>query len=83
MSEPIHSRPTFAVPQTGTIGRGTIALLAGLAALGSLATNIILPAFPQMGADLGVTELESVETIVPTYLWRFRPQGQFHEVKDA
>ncbi len=34
-------------------------------------------------ADLGVTELESVETIVPTYLWRFRPQGQFHEVKDA
>ena len=34
-------------------------------------------------ADLGVTELESIETIVPTYLWRFRPQGQFHEVKDA
>jgi NADH dehydrogenase len=28
-------------------------------------------------ADLGVTELESVEAIVPTYLWRFRPYGQF------
>lgn len=28
-------------------------LLAGLAALGSLATNIILPAFPNMGAELG------------------------------
>jgi uncharacterized protein YbjT (DUF2867 family) len=27
--------------------------------------------------DLGVTELESVEAIVPTYLWRFRPYGQF------
>ncbi len=30
-------------------------LLAGLAALGSLATNIILPAFPAMGADLGTS----------------------------
>lgn len=34
-------------------------------------------------ADLGVTQLESIETIVPTYLWRYRPQGQFHEIKDA
>lgn len=30
-------------------------------------------------ADLGVTELESVETIVPTYLYRYRPYGQFSE----
>jgi uncharacterized protein YbjT (DUF2867 family) len=28
-------------------------------------------------ADLGVTQLESVEAIAPTYLWRFRPYGQF------
>ncbi len=28
-------------------------------------------------ADLGVTTLESVEAIVPTYLWRHRPHGQF------
>ncbi len=28
-------------------------------------------------ADLGVTQLESVEAIVPSYLWRFRPYGQF------
>jgi len=27
--------------------------------------------------DLGVTQLESVEAIVPSYLWRFRPYGQF------
>lgn len=33
----------------------TLLLLAGLAALGSLATNIILPAFPQIGADLNVS----------------------------
>lgn len=29
-------------------------------------------------ADLGVDELETVESIVPTYLWRFRPYGEFH-----
>ncbi len=28
-------------------------------------------------ADLGVAPLESIESIVPTYLWRFRPYGQF------
>jgi NADH dehydrogenase len=28
-------------------------------------------------ADLGVANLETVESIVPTYLWRHRPQGQF------
>jgi uncharacterized protein YbjT (DUF2867 family) len=28
-------------------------------------------------ADLGVSDLESVESITPTYLWRFRPYGQF------
>ena len=33
-------------------------LLAGLAALGALATNIILPAFPRIGAGLGVSSQE-------------------------
>ncbi len=32
-------------------------------------------------ADLGITTLESVESIVPTYLWRHRPYGQFHTVR--
>jgi NADH dehydrogenase len=27
--------------------------------------------------DLGITQLETVEAIVPAYLWRFRPYGQF------
>lgn len=27
--------------------------------------------------DLGVTQLESVEAIAPTYLWPYRPYGQF------
>lgn len=34
-------------------------------------------------ADLGVTELESVEAIVPTYLWRHRPYGEFTQTGKA
>ena len=34
-------------------------------------------------ADLGVTQLESIESIVPTYLWRFRPYGQFQADEQA
>ena len=42
---------------------GALFLLAGLAALGSLATNIILPAFPQIGADLGVAPRQLALTL--------------------
>jgi len=28
-------------------------------------------------ADLGVASLESIEAVAPSYLWRFRPYGQF------
>lgn len=31
---------------------------------------------------LGVTDLETVEGIVPAYLWRFRPRGQFGPVTE-
>ena len=34
-------------------------------------------------ADLGVTELETIEAIVPGYLWPYRPQGQFHQPRNA
>ena len=33
--------------------------------------------------DLGITSLESVEAITPTYLWRFRPYGEFHKASEA
>jgi NADH dehydrogenase len=33
--------------------------------------------------DLGVTQLESVEAIAPSYLWRFRPYGQFQTRQNA
>lgn len=34
-------------------------------------------------ADLGVTQLESVESVVPNYLWKFRPYGQFQTRQNA
>ncbi len=45
-------KSSFASPRvlTGSI----LFLLAGLAAMGSLATNVILPVFPSMSASLGV-----------------------------
>ncbi|MDX2276105.1 MAG: complex I NDUFA9 subunit family protein [Hyphomonadaceae bacterium] len=42
-----------------------------------LARDNVVSADAATIADLGVTNLESVEAIVPTYLWRFRPYGQF------
>lgn len=38
-------------------------LLAGLAALGALATNIILPAFPDMATDLGTSMIDLSATL--------------------
>lgn len=43
--------PDAAREVTGAV----VLLLAGLAAIGTLATNIILPAFPRMAAELGLT----------------------------
>lgn len=34
-------------------------------------------------SDLGVTSPESVEAIVPSYLWRFRPYGEFNKPREA
>ena len=34
-------------------------------------------------ADLGVAPLETIESIVPNYLWRFRPYGQFQTKQTA
>jgi uncharacterized protein YbjT (DUF2867 family) len=42
--------------------------------------NIVAPGARTI-QDLGVTTLETVETIVPTYLWRHRPHGQFHAIR--
>jgi len=47
-----------AAPAERPLTGGILFLLAGLAALGALATNIILPAFPQIGASLGASSQE-------------------------
>lgn len=60
---------TVAIPESGQeavmnvasgshVTGGMLFLLAGLAALGALATNIILPAFPQIGAGLAISPPE-------------------------
>ncbi|RYF60475.1 MAG: Bcr/CflA family efflux MFS transporter [Comamonadaceae bacterium] len=53
-------------PLTGEL----LLLLAGLAALGSLATNIILPAFPNMGAELG-TSVKDLSATLGTFFVAF------------
>jgi MFS transporter, DHA1 family, multidrug resistance protein len=49
---------TSSTPSERQLTGGVLFLLAGLAALGALATNIILPAFPRIGASLGVSSKE-------------------------
>lgn len=46
---------TATTAEARSLTGGLLFLLGGLAALGALATNIILPAFPRIGADLGVS----------------------------
>ena len=55
---------------------GTVLKEAGM---GDGVVNVITHDAKDAGtiADLGVAPLESVEAIVPAYLWRFRPYGQF------
>ena len=33
--------------------------------------------------DLGVDDIESVESIVPSYLWPYRSYGEFHQKGEA
>jgi len=54
------------IPLTGEL----LLLLAGLASLGSLATNIILPAFTAMGAELG-TSVKDLSATLGTFFVAF------------
>ena len=55
------------IPKASLNG-GLLFLLVGLAALGSLATNIVLPAFTQMGASLRASERELALTLSSFFL---------------
>ncbi|WP_442865103.1 multidrug effflux MFS transporter [Bosea sp. NBC_00550] len=54
---PVLDSPTT-TPSGKRLNGGILFLLAGLAALGALATNIILPAFPQIGSELAISSPE-------------------------
>ena len=53
--QPINVLSSQAADQPGL---SVLVLLASLAALGTLSTNIILPSFPSMGAELGISSRE-------------------------
>ena len=55
---------------TQSLSGELLVMLAGLAALGSLATNIILPAFPSMGAELG-TSVKDLSSTLSTFFVAF------------
>lgn len=44
-----------------------------------LKTDNVVSAEALTLSDLGVASLETVEAIVPSYLYRFRPYGQYHQ----
>ena len=52
-------------PSEPRLTAGVLFLWAALAALWALATNIILPAFPEMGEELGVSVRELSATLPP------------------
>lgn len=55
MDIPTGAAPAPLPASAGRLTASRLALLAGLAALGALATNIMLPAFPDMARELAVT----------------------------
>lgn len=66
-SSPTHPLPT-ASNDPRSLTAGVLFLLAALAALGALATNIILPAFPAMGEALGVSVRDLGATLSSFFL---------------
>ncbi len=56
--------------QSGELSGHLLLLLAGLAALGSLATNIILPTFPDMARELG-TSVKDLSATLASFLAAF------------
>ena len=55
---------------TKSLSGELLLMLAGLAALGSLATNIILPAFPSIGSELG-TSVKDLSATLSTFFVAF------------
>lgn len=61
-------QPASAARAQDPLSRELLLLLAGLAALGALATNIILPAFPAIGADVGASVAQLGATLGSFFL---------------
>ncbi|WP_372018090.1 multidrug effflux MFS transporter [Tistrella mobilis] len=68
MSAAETATPAAATAAPRRLSGGMLALLAGLAALGTLSTNIILPAFPSMAAALDVPARDLGLTLTSFFL---------------
>ena len=68
MSAAETATPAAATAAPRRLSGGMLALLAGLAALGTLSTNIILPAFPSMAAALNVPARDLGLTLTSFFL---------------
>lgn len=68
MASRVDVNPGLAPDPRGALTAGRLALLASLAALGALATNIMLPAFPAMANDLGVAPGDMAWTLSSFFL---------------
>ncbi len=63
MAGPINLESVAASAPVNLLTTGRLTMLASLAALGALATNIMLPAFPEMAQQLGVPAKELAWTL--------------------
>lgn len=50
--------------------------------ISSLSVDNVVPEGARGFADLGITPV-AMEAILPDYLWRFRPSGQYNEIKNS
>jgi DHA1 family bicyclomycin/chloramphenicol resistance-like MFS transporter len=69
---PIHAPSTHAPSTHAPLSTGGfVALLAALMAMNALAIDVMLPALPQIGADLGLGDPNQRQAVVTSYLLGF------------
>lgn len=86
----IFNMPFWMARTVATIGEAASAVTLGLIKppmtrdqVRNLARDNLVSEGAQTLADLGVTDPSSLEAILPEYLWRFRPSGQYEGLKES
>ena len=86
----IFNMPFWMARTVATIGEAASAVTLGLIKppmtrdqVRNLARDNLVSEGARTLADLGVTDPSSLEAILPEYLWRFRPSGQYEGLKES